>query len=96
MYILIVYDVNINSETGAKRLRRLAKFCQNYGQRVQNSVFECKIESYMLPQIQKTIENIIDMKKDNIRIYQLGKEVNKKIITIGIEKGFDIEGTLLF
>lgn len=95
MYILIAYDVNTTTPEGAKRLRKVAKFCQNYGQRVQNSVFQCKIEAYMLPQIQRRLELLINMEQDNILIYKFGTEINTKVISIGKGRGFDMDAPII-
>lgn len=96
MYILITYDVSTKDKNGAKRLRQVAKYCQNYGQRIQNSVFKCKIENYMLPSIENDLKNLMDLKKDNIKIFKLGKNIDSKIISLGKNTEYDIEDTLIF
>ena len=68
MYILVTYDIATTDPKGATRLRRVAKHCQNCGQRVQNSVFECKINSAELAQLKENLLNCIDEKKDSLRI----------------------------
>lgn len=95
MMVLITYDVNTETEAGKKRLNKVAKQCINYGQRVQNSVFECVIEPAMLKQLQDKLEKIIDVRIDSIRYYNLGNEWRNRIEHVGVNKGFDVEGTLI-
>ncbi len=96
MMVLITYDVNTETFEGRKRLRRVAKVCQNYGQRVQNSVFECVIDGTILRKIQYQLENIIDKQTDSIRYYFMGDNWKYKVEHIGVNRSFDIEGPLLF
>ncbi len=93
--VLITYDVNTETEAGKKRLRKVAKQCINYGQRVQNSVFECILEPAMLKQLQNKLEKIIDMKMDSVRYYNLGNEWRNRVEHVGVNNGFDLEGTLI-
>jgi len=95
MMVLITYDVNTETEAGRKRLRKVAKQCQNYGQRVQNSVFECLLDWAMLKQLQAKLEKIIDIEKDSIRYYYLGDEWRNRVEHIGVKAGVDIEGVLI-
>ena len=95
MYVLITYDVNTSTKEGQRRLRHVAKCCKNYGQRVQNSVFECLITEAQLVQIRHILTSIIDDKHDSIRIYRLGKNYNTKIEHIGITTSYDMEGELI-
>lgn len=95
MFVLITYDVNTETEAGKKRLRKVAKACQNYGQRVQNSVFECLIDSGRFKQLQLTLENLIDKEKDSLRFYFLGNEWRGKVVHIGAKTRFDLEGPLI-
>ncbi|MDE6795163.1 MAG: CRISPR-associated endonuclease Cas2 [Muribaculaceae bacterium] len=95
MYILITYDVNTSSSQGAKRLRQVAKCCLDYGQRVQNSVFECLVDGSDLARLKARLLSIIDPKFDSIRIYQLGKNYQSKIEHLGIKTSFEIEGELI-
>lgn len=96
MLVLITYDVNTETEAGKKRLRRVAKQCVNYGQRVQYSVFECILDATQLRQITIKLESIIDKDKDSLRFYMLGNNYKNKIIHIGTKKSFDMEGPLIF
>jgi CRISPR-associated protein Cas2 len=95
MMVLITYDVNTETEAGKKRLHKVAKQCQNYGQRVQNSVFECIIDPARLKELQSKLEKIIDMDKDSIRYYYLGDEWRKRVEHIGAKASLDLEGTLI-
>ena len=69
MLVLITYDVNTESSDGKSRLRRVAKICEDYGQRVQNSVFECLLDSAQLLLVKEKLLKIIDAKEDSLRIY---------------------------
>ena len=95
MMVLVTYDVNTETEAGKKRLHKVAKQCQNYGQRVQNSVFECIIDPAQLKQLQNKLEKIIDIEKDSIRYYYLGDEWRKRVEHVGAKPGLDLEGTLI-
>ena len=83
MLILITYDVNTTTKAGEKRLRKVAKECVNYGQRVQNSVFECLLTEAQLVRLKSIISSIIDDEKDSIRFYFLGNNWQRKIETLG-------------
>ena len=95
MLVLITYDVNTETPSGRKRLRQVAKQCMNYGQRVQNSVFECVVDAAKCKEIQHILEQIIDQDKDSLRFYFLGDNYKNKVIHMGIKKSFDVEGTLI-
>ena len=95
MMVLITYDVNTETAEGRKRLRKVAKQCQNYGQRVQNSVFECIVDPALLAQLKDKLEKIIDDEKDSLRYYYLGDEWRKRVEHVGAKPGIDLEGTLM-
>lgn len=95
MLVLITYDVNTETDAGKKRLRKVAKACQNYGQRVQNSVFECLIDAACLKQLQATLDKIVDKEKDSLRYYCLGDEWRGRVEHVGAKKPLDLEGTLV-
>ncbi|MBS4872700.1 MAG: CRISPR-associated endonuclease Cas2 [Peptoniphilus sp. oral taxon 375] len=95
MQVLITYDVETVSAQGQKRLRQVAKVCTDYGQRVQNSVFELNIYPADLVNIKNKLEKIIDPKKDSIRIYNLGKNWEKRIETMGVDHSYNPEKDLL-
>ena len=90
MFILITYDVNITSEGGKKRLRKIAKECENFGIRVQNSVFECQIDNAKWVKVKNKMLNIIDKKLDSLRFYYMGDNKNKKIEHYGNKEAIDI------
>lgn len=96
MYILATYDINTTTETGRKRLRNVAKICLNYGQRVQNSVFECKVDEGQYVELKHKLYNIIDKQQDNLRFYRLGKNYKSTIESIGKQTAYDMDGLLLF
>ena len=74
MMVLITYDVNTEDSGGRKRLRQIAKQCVNYGQRVQNSVFECLVDAAQCKQLQHKLLAIMDEEKDSLRFYYLGNK----------------------
>ena len=93
--VLITYDVNTASPSGARRLRQVAKTCQDYGQRVQNSVFECVIQNDQFVILKDKLESIMDKENDSIRFYFLGKNWQRKVEMVGRQTSFDLEGTLI-
>jgi CRISPR-associated protein Cas2 len=95
MMVLITYDVNTETPAGQKRLRKVAKACQNYGQRVQNSVFECIIDPARLKELQAKLEALMNKEKDSIRYYYLGDEWRKRVEHVGAKASLDLEGTLV-
>ena len=95
MLVLITYDVNTQTPIGRKRLRQVAKQCVNYGQRVQNSVFECILDAAKCREVQHKLEQIIDKDKDSLRFYYLGNNYKSKVVHIGAKESFDVEGTLI-
>lgn len=90
MYVLITYDVDTVSEGGQKRLRQVAKCCKDFGQRVQNSVFEFLISGSDFVRLKAELLEIIDKELDSIRIYQLGHNYKSKIEHLGVKTSFDI------
>lgn len=95
MFILITYDINTETKEGRTRLRKVAKECQNYGQRVQNSVFECIIDSAKWVVVKAKLLSIIDKDKDSLRFYYLGKNHKQKVEHVGAKVSVDLEGTLI-
>ena len=96
MLVLITYDVNTETETGKKRLRRVAKQCVNYGRRVQNSVFECEMDAAKCREVKAILEEMIDVKKDSLRFYYLGNNYRNKVEHIGVKESMDMNGPLIF
>lgn len=95
MFVLITYDVNTETDKGKKRLHQVSKHCQNYGQRVQNSVFECVIDPALFKQMQERLEEIIDPSKDSLRYYFLGDNWQGRVVHVGAKKSIDLEGPLI-
>lgn len=95
MMVLITYDVDFSEPKGAKRLRKVAKICEKYGVRVQNSVFEMIVDPAQLTQVKIAIKQAIDENLDSIRIYHLGSKWDNKIEKIGDEKGFSQDQPLI-
>lgn len=95
MYILITYDVDTISEKGQKRLRQVARICKDYGQRVQNSVFECEVTEAQYVQLKAALEKVMDKQLDSIRFYHLSKNENRRVITIGKETSYNVNDVLV-
>ncbi len=95
MLVLITYDVNTESVAGKRRLHKVAKQCENYGQRVQNSVFECIVDSAKCRQVEYILENLIDKEKDSLRFYYLGNHYQNKVKHVGAKPSLNIEGVLV-
>ncbi|MCF8020283.1 MAG: CRISPR-associated endonuclease Cas2 [Vallitaleaceae bacterium] len=95
MLVLITYDVNTQTGAGRRRLRKVAKQCVNYGQRVQNSVFECILDATQAREVQHILEEIIDKDLDSLRFYYLGNNYKSKVMHIGAKESFDMEGPLI-
>ena len=95
MMVLITYDVSTETENGKSRLRRVSKKCKDYGQRVQNSVFECIIDTAQLKQLQHALLKIIDPEVDSLRFYYLGDKWKRRIDHIGAKPSIDLEGTII-
>ena len=95
MLVLITYDVSVTTDTGKRRLRQVAKQCVNYGQRVQNSVFECLVDPTQFAELRHRLESIIDPEKDSLRYYFLGSNWKKRVEHVGVKEGYDPEGVLM-
>jgi len=93
--VLITYDVSTQTSEGKKRLRLVAKTCVNYGQRVQNSVFECLVDPVQFAALRKKLESIINTNEDSLRYYYLGKNWKGRVEHIGAKKTYDPEGLLM-
>lgn len=96
MLILITYDVNTETSAGRSRLRKVAKQCVNYGQRVQNSVFECQVDAVKYREIKAVLEKIVDKDTDSLRFYNLGDKYKNKVEHIGAKPSFDVAEPLIF
>ncbi len=96
MLVLITYDVSTMSDDGKRRLRRVAKKCEDFGVRVQNSVFECIVDSAQLRKLEIELEEMIDPSTDSLRFYKLGNNHKHKVKHIGAKPSLDVEGLLIF
>lgn len=95
MLVLVTYDVNTETGEGRRRLRRVAKVCEDFGQRVQFSVFECLVDPAQLVFFRARLENLIDPLTDSLRYYFLGKNWKKRIEHVGAKPAYDPEGPLI-
>ena len=95
MLVLITYDVKTETAAGRKRLRQVAKQCVNYGQRVQNSVFECNMDAEKCREVKAILEKIIDKDVDSLRFYYLGDKYKNKVEHMGAKPGFDVTEPLI-
>ena len=93
--VLVTYDVSTQNAEGRKRLRRVAKECVNYGQRVQNSVFECILDSSQLLLLKDRLVSLINEKEDSLRFYYLGNNYRAKVEHFGSKASYEAEGILM-
>ncbi len=96
MLVLITYDVSTQDAQGSKRLRKVAKVCVNYGQRVQNSVFECLLSPAELCIVKNQLLNIMDSQKDSLRIYSLGNNYKTRIEHYGAKQTYSPEEPMIY
>ena len=96
MLVVITYDVNTEDLAGKRRLRKVAKYCVNYGQRVQNSVFECVADASTVARMKHDLMRMIDPEKDSLRFYNLGNSYKSKVEHYGAKTSYDAEGFLAF
>lgn len=95
MLVLVTYDVNTETAEGRKRLRTVAKACENRGQRVQNSVFECLIDPAQWTVLRESLISIVDKEKDSLRFYFLGANWKRRVEHVGAKPTYDPEGPLV-
>ncbi len=95
MMVLITYDVQTQSDDGKRRLRRVAKVCQNHGQRVQYSVFECLLDAAHWVKLRAELLGIIDPARDSLRFYFLGANWQRRVEHAGAKPGYNPEGPLI-
>ncbi len=95
MLYLVSYDVSTETQAGRRRLRQVARICENYGIRVQSSVFECVMNEETFLTFRKKLVDIIDTQKDSLRFYRLGKHGREKVIHIGLDRTLDVEAPLI-
>ncbi|NLD60569.1 MAG: CRISPR-associated endonuclease Cas2 [Clostridiales bacterium] len=95
MLVLVTYDINITTPDGQGRLRRVSKLCVNYGVRVQNSVFECRVDSTQYARLKHDICAVIDKDCDSVRFYRLGENYATKVEHFGVERGIKLDDPLI-
>jgi CRISPR-associated protein Cas2 len=95
MMVLVTYDVNTQTAQGQKRLRHIAKICENFGQRVQNSVFECKVDPAQWVDLKHQLEKTIQPEYDSLRFYMLGANWKPRVEHIGAKPSYDPDGPLI-
>jgi CRISPR-associated protein Cas2 len=95
MLVLVSYDVSTTDKGGPKRLHRVAKACQNYGQRVQYSVFECILDPAQWAYLKQRLIDLIDQEVDSLRFYYLGSNWRRRIEHVGAKKTLDQEGPMV-
>lgn len=95
MMVLITYDVNTTTGEGRTRLRKVAKVCVDFGQRVQNSVFECLVDPAQLAELRHRLEKIINQEEDSLRYYFLGSNWKRRVEHVGTKTTYDPEGVIM-
>jgi CRISPR-associated protein Cas2 len=94
--MLVTYDVSTQSAEGRRRLRRVARACLDFGQRVQNSVFECEVDPAQWTALRARLIAEIDAGEDSLRFYRLGAEGRRRVEHVGAKPATDLEGPLVF
>jgi CRISPR-associated protein Cas2 len=95
MMVLVTYDVNTETPIGKRRLRLIAKICKNYGQRVQNSVFECLVDPAQWVNLKDGLIKTVDLEKDSLRFYFLGANWEKRVEHVGAKETYNPEGLMM-
>lgn len=96
MLVLVTYDVNVGTPEGRRRLRRVARACLDWGQRVQNSVFECEVNPAQWAELRARLIAEVDLSTDSLRFYQLGAEGRRKVDHVGAKPALNLDGPLIF
>ncbi len=94
--MLVAYDVNTETSAGRRRLRQVARACLDFGQRVQNSVFECEVEPAQWTALRGRLVGLIDPARDSLRFYRLGAEGKRRVEHVGAKPVQDLDGPLIF
>lgn len=94
--MLVTYDVSTEDLAGRRRLRRVARACLDYGQRVQNSVFECEVDPAQWAALRTRLIELIDPAADSLRFYRLGADGKRRVEHLGAKPALDLEGPLVF
>ncbi|MBK1703061.1 CRISPR-associated endonuclease Cas2 [Halochromatium glycolicum] len=95
MLVIVTYDVSTVTPAGQKRLRRVAKACERYGQRVQKSVFECQVDDMQFEALERRLLDEIDPEADNLRFYRLTEPHHLRVKQYGVFRSVDFEGPLV-
>jgi CRISPR-associated protein Cas2 len=95
MFVLITYDVSTETTEGRRRLRRVAKVCESYGQRVQHSVFECLLDSAQWVKVRARLVQEIEQSEDSLRFYFLGSNWTRPVEHVGAKPSYNPEGPLI-
>lgn len=95
MLVLVTYDVSLTDAGGPGRLRRVAKACRDFGQRVQYSVFEIEVDPAQWTLLKARLEGLIDAKVDSLRYYYLGSNGQRRVEHVGAKPAADLGGTLI-
>jgi CRISPR-associated protein Cas2 len=95
MFVLVTYDVSTKTTAGRRRLAHVAKACKDFGQRAQNSVFECQIDPAQFAQLKHRLLEIVDLEQDSLRFYFLGANWRRRVEHHGVELTLDLEGLLM-
>jgi CRISPR-associated protein Cas2 len=95
MHVLITYDVKTSDDGGQRRLRRVAKACSDWGQRVQNSVFECKLDPAQYIQLKASLRACMDESNDSLRFYNLGAQWHGRVEHLGVDRSRDPDAPLI-
>lgn len=95
MLMLVTYDVATQDAAGRRRLRKIARLCQNYGQRVQYSVFECQVEPAQWAALRAELIDEMDAAQDSLRFYRLGSNWRPRIEHVGVKESYDPDGPLV-
>jgi CRISPR-associated protein Cas2 len=93
--MLVTYDVNTEDKEGRRRLRRVARACLDFGQRVQNSVFECEVDPAQWAALRARLVTEIDAARDSLRFYRLGAEGRARVEHVGAKPTLDLDGPLI-
>jgi CRISPR-associated protein Cas2 len=96
MLMLVTYDVNTQDRPGRRRLRRVARACLDYGQRVQHSVFECEVDPAQWTDLKGRLTAEIDASKDSLRFYRLGADGKRRVEHVGAKPSLALDGPLVF
>ena len=95
MMVLITYDVSTSTAEGRRRLRRIARSCEDWGQRVQFSVFECEVDPAQWTALRSRLISAIDPRMDSLRFYTLGREWRRRVEHVGAKPSLDMDGPLI-